>query len=753
MPPSRPSMAARRTTQAAEHIYELGVVGRKTGVTIPDSGIRDEHGMEPIENLFSSPKKPDDDEVEEEDEESDDGTGEAPMDLTVPFTAGTNLLNGQASRIPRPPQGSQPSPVKTFLNSPAQRNKLIAKNASAARSSSSEPREADSRQSSSQPTLSQAASKRRLDFIALSKGGPHSLSQPLPKTNGHRLQAVLQEEEEEDSVESFVEESMAMLSANDDELPEQPEPEPVEEPSEDDDDTSMVGDDTMRISLAAQKKAGRPVKEKEAAPAKPKGKPGRKPKQSVEAEEQIEEEEQPEPAAKPAKGKPGRKPAAAKKVVEEVQEPEEEEEPEEVQEPTPKPAGKRGRRPKADKLPTPEPAPAHAPGKGRKRQSLEAPPAPEPQPKRKKTEAAAPKKATPSKKSPAVSAKKATSRSKGKAPAPAAAAAPESAEKPKRGRKRKSSIDPGDVSQVAIVRRPPMPKSRGLMINRKEIPGDSDAMFRTRSGRNSFKPLAYWRNEQVHYENDEAEDTFVGAAARKKNNKFVLPKIKEVVRVDEPEPVYRPKSRKGGAAKKQPRYEDKQQQEDYIPPEAWETNPGTVTGEVVVWQPEYEFAPPAPMDLIDVMDKQIAISGSAIKTTEVVGGEFRYAKMFSEGFISAGVVDLPVGAVKRMKNSRKVFMIFFVHTGRVLATVQATSFRISKGGVFIVPRFNEYTIENDYDVPARLFFAQGQEVTAQQLAEGESTMMIHAQTDGEETEGGEEEGDEEEESSEESVEE
>ncbi|KAK4167294.1 putative centromere protein [Cladorrhinum sp. PSN259] len=760
MPPPRPSMGARRTTQAAEHIYELGVVGRKTGVTIPDSGIRDEHGMEPIENLFSSPKKPDDDEVEEEEEEeSDDGTGEAPMDLTVPFTAGA-LLNGQASRIPRQAQGSQQSPVKTktFLNSPAQRNKLIAKNASAARSSS-EPREADARQSSSQPALSQAAAKRKLDFTALGKGGPHSLSQPLPKTNGHRLQS-LQLEEEDDSVESFVEESMAMLNGDDDEPPADPEPEPVEELSEDeDDDTSMVGDDTMRISAAVQqqKKAGRPAKSKEVEPAKPKGKPGGKPKQAPEVEEDAEEEEEPSPAAKPARGRPGRKPAAAK-VVEEVQEPEED------QEPTPKPAGKRGR-PKADKLPTPEPAPAPAPAaRGRKRRSLEALPAPEepspePQPKRKKTEAAPPKKSPASKKSPSVSAKKAaTKEPKGKAPA-----APISAdEKPKRGRKRKSSIDPGDVSQVAIVRRPPMPKSRGLLINRKEIPGDSDSMFRTRSGRNSFKPLAFWRNEQVHYENDEAEDTFVGQAG--KNNKFVLSKLKEVVRVDEPEPVYRPKSRRGGgnAAKKRRRYQDRDLEEDSLPPpEAWESNPGTVTGEVVVWQPEYEFAPPAPMDLIDVMDKQIAISGSAIKTTEVVGGDFRYAKMFSEGFISAGVVDLPAGAVKRMKNSRKVFMIFFVHTGRVLATVQATSFRISKGGVFIVPRFNEYTIENDYDMPARLFFAQGQEVTAQQLAEGESTMMIHAQTDGEEEEEEEEEeegdegeeGEEEEEAEEESVEE
>lgn len=63
------------------YVAKLWRSDRKTGVMLPDSGVRDEHGMEPIENLFSSPKKPDD---EDEEEESDDGdSGEAPMELTT----------------------------------------------------------------------------------------------------------------------------------------------------------------------------------------------------------------------------------------------------------------------------------------------------------------------------------------------------------------------------------------------------------------------------------------------------------------------------------------------------------------------------------------------------------------------------------------------------------------------------------------------------------------------------------------------
>jgi hypothetical protein len=31
---------------------------RKTGLTVPDSGVRDEYGLEPMDDLFSSPEKP-----------------------------------------------------------------------------------------------------------------------------------------------------------------------------------------------------------------------------------------------------------------------------------------------------------------------------------------------------------------------------------------------------------------------------------------------------------------------------------------------------------------------------------------------------------------------------------------------------------------------------------------------------------------------------------------------------------------------
>jgi centromere protein C len=50
------------------------------------------------------------------------------------------------------------------------------------------------------------------------------------------------------------------------------------------------------------------------------------------------------------------------------------------------------------------------------------------------------------------------------------------------------------------------------------------------------------------------------------------------------------------------------------------------------------------------------------------------------------MVDLPPGAVKKPKNSRKMQMVFFVFYGRVEVTVNDTTFRIGKGGMWQVPR-------------------------------------------------------------------
>ncbi|KXL41810.1 MAG: hypothetical protein FE78DRAFT_511319 [Acidomyces sp. 'richmondensis'] len=49
------NMTPGRRRKAQDQYFDVGKVGRKTGITLPDKGVRDEHGMEPISGIFSSP--------------------------------------------------------------------------------------------------------------------------------------------------------------------------------------------------------------------------------------------------------------------------------------------------------------------------------------------------------------------------------------------------------------------------------------------------------------------------------------------------------------------------------------------------------------------------------------------------------------------------------------------------------------------------------------------------------------------------
>ncbi|KAH8677743.1 kinetochore CENP-C fungal-like protein [Xylariales sp. PMI_506] len=159
-------MAPRRTQQSSqnEHVYALGVRGRKTGVTLEDKGERDEYGMEPADGLFSSPGK----------ESNGRPTPRAPslsddeqdMELDEAYTPGpatVSRLRRDRLSIPK-----ARSPAKTFLNSPARQNPHVARLSSPIRGSFIDEEERNSPDKSA---------KRRLNF---------SLDPRMkPTTNGH----------------------------------------------------------------------------------------------------------------------------------------------------------------------------------------------------------------------------------------------------------------------------------------------------------------------------------------------------------------------------------------------------------------------------------------------------------------------------------------------------------------------------------------------------------------------------------------
>jgi centromere protein C len=50
-------MAPRAKRSSPKAFYEFGKQGRATGVSLPEGGPLDEHGMQPIDDIFSSPQK------------------------------------------------------------------------------------------------------------------------------------------------------------------------------------------------------------------------------------------------------------------------------------------------------------------------------------------------------------------------------------------------------------------------------------------------------------------------------------------------------------------------------------------------------------------------------------------------------------------------------------------------------------------------------------------------------------------------
>ncbi|KAI8630861.1 hypothetical protein F5Y19DRAFT_36703 [Xylariaceae sp. FL1651] len=640
--------AQRRQTQSQnEHVYELGKVGRKTGIMLPDTGRRDEHGFERLDNLFSSPDK--DINGETNDRGHTVSEDEQDMEIDDGSELGPATIRKLQQRQGRPSLPRARSPIKTNLQSPARQNPHLGPTSSPLRGSVVTAHERSPKQ----------VVARRLDFSAGTRlkkpftnghakaSGVKARNEKL--ANGHSQSSDSDEEaiphgnseQIEDEEES--DESMQMLNAGGDDggIVEQDDISETHNSDEIRDETSMI----QEIKSARK--------------SKPPGRRGRKPKITIEkgnedvidASVSVTTDENDAVKEPPVKRR-GRPKAAPRQ---------------EAKEPTP---------------PTDPSPPLKTSKRGRPaRTSIgdveEGSNAGAREVKRQKTE---------------IDAKKSTSSK------PAAAK-----EKSKPGRKRKSSGT--GVDSPMIQRGPPLPRSRGLVTVRRE---ESTDMRTTRSGRASYKPLEWWKGEHVEYDEDNA-NIFDDVAGKRH---FKMPTVKGVVRTEESQEAA-PKRRGRPPTGRRPGRRPSMIQEEDIEREEWEDNPGRVTGEVIYWYPEHEFEPPDDEDQVEVVPEELAISENAIQLKDIKDATFRFAKTLTLPFFGSGIVDLPPGAEKRPKNSRKMHLVFFVHTGSVQVTIAQTTFGIAKGGMFFVPRGNHYSILNESDRHARIFFAQGCEVLVQ----------------------------------------
>ena len=619
---------------------------------MPESEIRDEHGFEEM-NIFSSPEadlkttanerksartntvEDEQSDQEEQDMEIDDGMLQLSDDsgpsnclqwLTAATGVGSEIGPVTALKLQ---QGrlSIPrarSPIKTHLNSPARQNPHVAHSSSPTRGVI-----VTAPQRSPEHIVA-----RRLDFSKSSQlrqpitNGPLKTSAAKGRkeklTNGHSQPTHHREEP-----------TLRVDVA-------QAEEEEEEEEEEEDDpmellEAAIVESEEPEQEEQEQKDERPMVREPRAAnKSKPSGRRGRKPKAIIEEEHEdraettvpespIEENEEDDAPVKKRRGRP--KAAALRQK---------DKEPTPVPDPTPPKPSKRGRpaRNSADNVE--ENADE---SRGAKRQKTAGKP--------RKMEQSA-------------SSKSVVEREKGKP-----------------GRKRKSSGV--GVDSPMIQRGPPLPKSRGLVTVRRE---EVTAMKTTRSGRTSFKPLEWWKGEHVEYDEEE-ERVFTDSG----NRHFKMPTVKGIVRTEEApsEPAHKRRGRPA-TGRKPGRRKSAIPEEEEVEREEWEYELGRLEGDVVVWRPEHEVDPPEDEDEVEVDRVDLAISENAIQLRDIKDATFKFAKTLTLPFFGSGIVELPPGAQKKTKNSRKMHLAFFVHSGNVQAIVGQTEFGIAKGGMFFVPR-------------------------------------------------------------------
>ncbi|RMY50771.1 hypothetical protein D0865_06715 [Hortaea werneckii] len=249
-------------------------------------------------------------------------------------------------------------------------------------------------------------------------------------------------------------------------------------------------------------------------------------------------------------------------------------------------------------------------------------------------------------------------------------------------RSQRASIDPSVKSPNK------RPTSRGGSMGpvsnvnlRATTPFEDAGSNVTRSGRPVYKPLQYWANETRVWRHGQVEG------------------IVRAEEVEKPKPKKgkkrgrKPKKQPNGTAAKLDDIEEESETESAFADE-WEDSVGVIAGSVAAYDPLTGTG----SNSLPAVREDLAFASSSIVTRDVAGSEFKYAKIMTLPFFGSGLVELPPEGFKRAKNSRKMQMCFFVHEGKVMVEIGAggaeggevNQFAISKGGVWVVPRDTDF---------------------------------------------------------------
>ncbi|CCM06441.1 uncharacterized protein FIBRA_08703 [Fibroporia radiculosa] len=219
-----------------------------------------------------------------------------------------------------------------------------------------------------------------------------------------------------------------------------------------------------------------------------------------------------------------------------------------------------------------------------------------------------------------------------------------------------------------------------------EDPNENQSGLR-RGKRTRYKPLDWWRCEKVVY-------------GRRETGKSLVPAIKEIRRIpkEESQPLGAKHRRKRPPRSKSKTAEESDKNLVFNPEEGWDDETPT-DGFVLDYNHDEEIK------------KRIAFTAKDVEPKPAANNEFFFQKIFWDGdFIAAGQLIIPPNKQKPTKGTKDNTFVFYVIEGAVNFTVHQTSFVLTTGGMFLVPRGNMYFIQNISDRDAKLFFAQARKM-------------------------------------------
>ncbi|KAG8893830.1 hypothetical protein FRB99_001679, partial [Tulasnella sp. 403] len=251
-----------------------------------------------------------------------------------------------------------------------------------------------------------------------------------------------------------------------------------------------------------------------------------------------------------------------------------------------------------------------------------------------------------------------------------------------REQRRREEQEKKKASRPPLKARDPnaSPKKK-TKAKRTWVPEDEEIDGVRKSKRHRYRPLEFWRGEHA-------------VIRRPRRNDPPVPIITEIIRVPEEhvEPLGKKHKRRGATKPPSSRGPGRPPKEVYMddPEEGWDE--GTASDAMVM---DY--------DTKEVIKQVVAKTRAMLDPKTPPGQEYSFEKVFTDAeFIAGGVLNLPKGARKPPKPSKDNTYIFYCIEGAVRVMIHKSSFIITTNGMFMIPRGNQYALENVCDREVKL---------------------------------------------------